>query len=172
MSLRFPSLRKVGVRVIAGFVLAVGAGSVAQAQQCDCAVPLAGLPTGQAIGQLTAVSGQVNVLGGNGWTSASSGTPIFVGSQIETAAGSSASLSVPGCALNVGALSSVALAPVNQSLCLTVAQAAPAPGVNPGGGALGAAPANSPVVAGMAAGIGVIAGTVAVATDDGSPASP
>lgn len=161
---------KIGLRVIAGFCLAVGVGSVAHAQDCGCVVPLSGLPTGQAIGQLTSTSGPVSILGADGWVSAGSGTPLFVGSQIETGAGALASLSVGGCSLNVGAQSAASLIPANQSLCVAVSETAPA-GNTAGTGTPGAAAANNPVVMGIAGGIGAAAGVIAVATEDDDPVS-
>src|SRR5690606_21083530 len=155
MSFSFKEMPKVastiGLRVIAGFCLAVGIGSIAHAQDCGCVVPLSGLPAGQAIGQLTSASGPVSILGADGWVSAGSGTPLFVGSQIETGAGALASLSVGGCSLIVGAQSAASLIAANQSICVAVSETAPA--TNPGGdaaGTTGAAAANNPVVMGIA----------------------
>jgi len=176
MSVCFTDVPKVvsalGVRVIAGFCLAVGVGAgAAYAQDCGCVVPLSNLPSGQAIGQLTSASGPVNVLGGNGWVSASTGTPLFVGSQIETGAGASASLAVGGCSLSVGAQSAASLIPTNQSLCVSVTNTAP--GANPAGNAAaGGAPVNNPTMMGIAGGIGAAAGIIAVTTGDVAPASP
>jgi len=178
MSSSFKEMPKVvstiGLRVIAGFCLAVGVGSIAHAQDCGCVVPLSGLPAGQAIGQLTSASGPVSILGADGWVSAGSGTPLFVGSQIETGAGALASLSVGGCSLNVGAQSAASLIPADQSLCVAVSETAPT--TNPTGdaagtGTTGAAAANNPVVMGIAGGIGAAAGVIAVATEDDDPVS-
>lgn len=164
----------VALRAIAGFCLAVSAGSIAHAQDCGCVVPLSSLPSGQAIGQLTSASGPVSILGADGWVSAGNGTPLFLGSQIETGAGALVSLSVGGCSLNVGAQSAASLIPANQSLCVAVSETVPA--TNPAGnaagtGTTGAAAANNPVVMGIAGGIGATAGVIAVATEDDDPVS-
>lgn len=163
----------VGVRVVAGFCLAVGAGAgAAYAQDCGCVVSMSSLPSGQAVGQLTSATGQVNVLGGDGWVSASSGTPLFVGSQVETGAGGAASLAVGNsCSLNVGPQSSASLVPSGQSVCVSVSNTAP--DVNPAANAGGSgAPVNHPTVMGIAGGIGVTAAVIAVAAGDDDPASP
>lgn len=170
MSFRFsemPTLiTKIALRTVVGMCFAAGFGATAYAQDCGCVVPLAAVPAGQAIGQLTSVSGTVNILGANGWTSASDGARLFAGSRIETGAAANASLSVGGCTLNVGPQSAASLIASNQSLCVSVAQTAPA--ANVGGAASSLAGASNPVVMGLAGGIGVAAGVIAVATKDNS----
>lgn len=155
--------------------MSVSAGA-AIGQECGCTVPLSSLPAGQAIGQLTAASGPVNVLGSDGWVSAASGTPLFVGSQIETGAGGLASLAVGGCSLNVGAQSAAALVAANQALCVSVSSTAP--GANPqansaanAGGAAAAGPSMTTLAiagGGAAAAVGLI---VATTGDDDDPVS-
>jgi len=165
-------VRVLGVRVVAGLCLAASAGlGAAYAQECGCVVPLSSLPSGQAIGQLTSASGPVNVLGGNGWVSASTGTQLFVGSQIETGAGGAASVAVGGCSLNVGAQSVALLVPANQSLCASVSSTVPAS--NPAASAGGAAATSSSTTAlAVFGGIGAAAGIIAVTTRDDDPVSP
>jgi len=152
-------------RVAIGLCLAIGGGAgAAYAQQCGCTVPLANLPAGQAIGLLTAVSGQVSVLGPNGWVPASSNMTLSIGSQIETGASSAASLSVAGCSVNLGAQAAASLVASNQSLCVAVNNTLP-------GQTVGSASPNNPTVMGIAGGIGATATVIAVATKDNAPAS-
>jgi len=160
-----PKVGALGARVAIGLCLAIGGGAgAAYAQQCGCSVPLSSLPAGQAIGQLTVSSGSVNVLGANGWTPARAGTPLSVGSQIETGAGSSATLTVGGCSLNLGAQAAASFVASNQSLCVAVRDVVPGQNV-------GSAPQIDPLVLGIA-GAGAVGGIVAVATrDSDSPAS-
>ena len=161
-----PKVGALGARVAIGLCLAIGGGAgVAYAQQCGCSVPLSSLPAGQSVGRLSALSGSVNVLGANGWTPATAGTPLAVGSQIETGPGSSATLSVGGCSLNLGAQAAASLVASDQSLCVAVNNTVP-------GQSVGSAPQINPLVLGIAGG-GAVAGIVAVATrDNDSPASP
>jgi len=160
-----PKLGALGARVAIGLCLAIGGGAgAAYAQQCGCSVPLSSLPAGQTVGQLSALSGSVNVLGANGWTPARAGTPLSVGSQIETGAGSSATLLVGGCSLNLGAQAAASFVASNQSLCVAVRDIVPGQNV-------GSAPQIDPVVLGIV-GTGAAAGIVAVATkNNDSPAS-
>jgi len=160
-----PKMGALSARVAIGLCLAIGGGAgAAYAQQCGCSVPLSSLPAGQAIGQLSTLSGSVNVLGANGWTPARAGTPLSVGSQIETGAGSSATLSVGGCSVNLGAQAAASLVASNQSLCVAVRDVAPGQNV-------GSAPQIDPLILGIA-GAGAVGGIVAVATrDSDSPAS-
>jgi len=162
----------LGARVAIGFLLVAGSGAgAAYAQECGCSVSLASLPAGQVIGQLTAVSGSVNVLGPNGWVPASAGTPLSLGSQIETGAGGSASLSVGGCSVSLGAQAAANLVASNQSLCVAVNETAPAGA--PGNEALAGASPNNPVVMGIAAGTGLTSAVISVATQkEDAPASP
>jgi len=179
MSSLFAGLEKVRARgfgLAAGACVAMSVGmGAASAQDCGCTVPLSSLPSGQAIGQLSSVSGPVNVLSGNGWVSASSGTPLFVGSQIETGAGAVASLAVGGCSLNLGAQSAASLIPANQALCVSVSRTAPgaAPGTNPSAAATatGAGGASTTALAIAGGGALAVVGIVAASTGDDDPVS-
>jgi len=161
----------LGARLAVGFCLVVGVGAgSAYAQQCGCSVPLTSLPAGQVIGQLSAVTGPVNVLGANGWVPASSGTPLSVGSQIETGVGGSASLSVGGCSVSLGAQAAASLVASDQALCVAVNETVPAGG--PGNQAVLANP-NNPTVMGIAGAAGLSSGIISVTTrKDSAPASP
>lgn len=113
---------RYSVTVAAGITLAAAMGMSAQAQEaagaCGCSTSLP--QAGQVVGQLVAASGMVNVLGASGWSDAAAGTPIFVGSRIETGAGSSASIQVGNCALPVGEQSQVSVRQVEQGVCVAV----------------------------------------------------
>jgi len=179
MSSLFAGLEKVRARgfgLAAGFCVAMSLGAgAAFAQDCGCTVPLSSLPSGQAIGQLSSVSGPVNVLSGDGWVSAASGTPLFVGSQIETGAGAVASLAVGGCSLNIGAQSAAALITANQALCVSVSSTAPVttPEANPAATTGSAASTGASTTALAIAGGGALAvvGIVAASTGDDDPVS-
>lgn len=179
MSPFFEGLEKVRAH---GFGLAVGAGVAmsfgiggASAQDCSCTIPLSSLPSEQAIGQLSSVSGPVNVLSDNGWVSASSGAPLFLGSQIETGAGAVASLAVGDCSLNLGAQAATSLIPANQALCVSVSSTAPnsAPGENPSAAATatGAGGPNTTALAIAGGGALAVVGIVAASTGDDDPVS-
>lgn len=156
--------------LILGFcVAAVGVSGTAYAQECGCSVPLVNLPTTQVIGQLSATSGPVSMLGANGWVPAPAGTPLSVGSQIETGAGGTALLTVAGCSLNIDAQSAVRLVAADQALCVAVESTTPIGG---GGNGVASAPVNNPTVMGIAGGVFGTAGAIAIATEDDGPVSP
>jgi len=157
-------------RLILGFCVAVGGLSgTAYAQECGCSVPLATLSTTQVIGQLSAISGPVSVLGANGWVPASAGTPLSIGSQIETGAGGTALLTVGGCSLNIDAQAAVSLVAADQALCVAVESTSP---IGVGGNGIAKVPVNNPTVMGIAGGVFGTAGAIAIATEDDRPASP
>jgi len=157
-------------RLILSFcIAAVGVSETAYAQECGCSVPLANLPTTQVVGQLSATSGPVSVLGANGWFPASAGTPLSLGSQIETGAGGTALLTVAGCSLNIDAQAAVSLVASDQALCVAVESTTPIGG---GGNGVASAPINNPIVMGIAGGVFGTAGAIAIATEDDRPASP
>lgn len=144
----------LGARVAIGLCLALGGGaSAAYAQQCSCTAPLAS--QGQVVGQITAASGTVNVLGAGGWTTGRVGTPLSVGSRIETGSSSSTSFTVGSCSMSLGPQSSANVEAANQALCVVLNDTRP----------------NVGAIVAVGVGLGAAAGIVAVATSDDKPAS-
>lgn len=144
--------------VAIGLFLVANTGISASAQTCGCLVPVSSVPAGQAIGQFNSISGQVNVLGKGGWVSAANGGSLFADSKVETGPGSSTSISIGKCSLNVAAQSTVSITPTDQALCVAVANTAPA--------------VNNTALIAVGVGLAAVGGVLAVSTGDDKPASP
>lgn len=155
-----------GSLVAAGLFLAAAMGGNAQAQEAagNCGCLAASPPAGQTVGQLASASGTVNVLGPNGWTEAAAGTPLYVGSRIETGPASNASVQIGNCALPVGEQSQLSVTATGDGVCVAVDSTQPSfqYGQAPETGS----PSAFGLPAGLFAGTAIVGGIIAVATED------
>lgn len=135
------------VTFAAGGTLLAAPGAFAQAAQtCSC---LATVPaSGQAIGRLTRVQGDVQMSQAGGYAGVGAQAPVYPGARIMTGAQASASLVVGAdCALDIPANRTVKVDPVQGGMCVSfdspqaaVVPASSDPGVLPvllGAGAVG-----------------------------------
>lgn len=162
---------RFGLTVAAGGCLLASMGVSAQAQEaagnCGCTTALP--QAGQMVGQLVSATGTVNVLAANGWSNASAGTPLFVGSRIETGAQSSASVQIGNCALPVGEQSQISVQQVDQSVCVAIDSTQPSFEY----GQAGSQPRPAFGVPELLfTGTAGVVGGMAVATDDNTSVSP
>lgn len=138
------------VTCVAGGALFATSGAFAQAQVCSC---LAAMPiSGDAIGRLTQVQGDVLMTQASGYAAVGAEAPVYPGARIMTGPQASAWLAVGAdCALAIPANMTVKVDPVDGSVCVSleapqaaVAPAGSGPGVLPvllGAGAAGGAAA-------------------------------
>ncbi len=129
-----------------GTLFAASSAFAQQTQACSC---LAALPaSGQAVGRLTRVQGDVQMSQAGGYAGVGAEAPVYPGARIMTGVQASASLAVGAdCALDIPANMTVKVDPVQGGMCVSfdtpqavVVPASSEPGVLPvllGAGAVG-----------------------------------